>query len=235
MSSPLTNTSIMYPHQSKSSTPSPQLVTPAGTPPAYSLPPFPPTFSEARLSQLLANFDHGTHTFDRAERETPDERRVSFGDGEFISGMFRLNEAHGSAFPPQHAMAMSGRPRFLSSLSLTRPGFGFSSAASSGTSTPTLTTPISSSQPKDHFFPGQMAKPQATIYEEPMSRPQSTPLQSQSHQDTSITPVEMQRSNTAPQKVTGFANQGIEKHSFGHHEGHRHFDPSKEPRLLGIL
>lgn len=43
---------------------------------------FPPTFSEARLAQLLSSFDHGTHSFDRAERETPEERRMSYGDSE---------------------------------------------------------------------------------------------------------------------------------------------------------
>ena len=45
---------------------------------------FPPTFSEARLAQLLSRFDDGTHVFDRTERETTDERRMSFGDGELL-------------------------------------------------------------------------------------------------------------------------------------------------------
>jgi len=50
---------------------SPQLVTPPGTPDTSN-------FNESKLHQLLANFDSGTHSFCREERETAEERRKSF-------------------------------------------------------------------------------------------------------------------------------------------------------------
>jgi hypothetical protein len=51
----------------------------------------------------------------------------------------------------------------------------------------------------------------------------------QANHDNVEPPTLMQRSNTAPQKVPAMG------FSYGHEEERRHFDPSKEPRLLGIL
>jgi len=187
---------------------------------------FPPTFSEARLAQLLANFDHGTHSFDRAERETPEERRMSFGDSEFIARALSPSRSLIPVLPPHPAHR---RPSFLSGLSLTRPGFGFSSTPSSGTSTPT-----SGSHPKDNLL-ASLAMTSAdptTTESEPVTRPKSTPIVShmqQAKQDRAEPPTYLQRSQTAPQDVAGMG------YSHGHDEKPRHFDPSKEPRLLGIL
>lgn len=63
-------------------TSSPQLLTPSSTPP--------PSaqinlnnihhYQDQKLSQLLANFDSGTHSFCREDREDASERRMSFSD-----------------------------------------------------------------------------------------------------------------------------------------------------------
>lgn len=81
MTSPTDTKHTRTARQSFSSS-SPQLITPSGSPPNMAAQDFPPTFSEARLAQLLCRFDDGTHIFDRAERETADERRMSFNDSE---------------------------------------------------------------------------------------------------------------------------------------------------------
>lgn len=71
-----------------------------------------------------------------------------------------------------------------------------------------------------------------TAEPEPITRPKSTPIVShmqQANHDNAEPPTLMQRSNTAPQKVPAMG------FSYGREEERRHFDPSKEPRLLGIL
>ena len=93
---------------------------------------------------------------------------------------------------------------------------------------------MSGSHPKDNLLASlAMTSANPTTAEpEPITRPKSTPIVShtqQASQEKSEPPAFMQRSNTAPQQVPGMG------YSYGHEEEHRHFDPSKEPRLLGIL
>jgi len=224
MSSPTDTKHNMVARQSFSS--SPRLVTPSGSPPTMTAQGFPPTFSEARLAQLLSRFDDGTHIFDREERETLEDRRMSFNDGEQPSLSWRLFLT--AVLPPHPAQR---RPSFLSGLSLTRPGFGFSSGPSSGASTPI------SAAPKDNVTSSLAMTSTATAEPELISRPKSTPLVAQQQQSKQHRPdPHFMRSNTVPQKG-GFTFHGTQTqvHYPAPHEEHRHFDPSKEPRLLGLL
>jgi hypothetical protein len=70
-----------------SSSPTPQLVTPTGTPPitsphhnhTHGAPTQHSSSFEARLHLLLSNFDSGTHSFCREERESPEEKALALG------------------------------------------------------------------------------------------------------------------------------------------------------------
>lgn len=68
---------------------SPDLITPAGTPPSGADSSYGAAM-ESRLHQFMSSFDAGTHSFDREERESPEERRMSFGssDGMFFVSSF---------------------------------------------------------------------------------------------------------------------------------------------------
>lgn len=63
---------------------SPDLITPAGTPPSGADSSYGAAM-ESRLHQFMSSFDAGTHSFDREDRESPEERRMSFGSSD---GMF---------------------------------------------------------------------------------------------------------------------------------------------------
>jgi hypothetical protein len=224
MSSPTDTKQNMIARQSFSS--SPRLVTPSGSPPGMAAQGFPSTFSEARLAQLLSRFDDGTHIFDREERETPEDRRMSFNDGE--SETVSMSGPFLTTVPPAHPAQRRGS--FLSGLSLTRPGFGFSSSPSSGTSTPIY------SAAKDTVMSSLAMTSTTSAEPEPISRPKSTPLVQQQHSKHVRPEGHLLRSNTAPQKG-GFTFNGsqAQNHYPAPQEEPRHFDPSKEPRLFGLL
>ncbi|WWD15820.1 hypothetical protein CI109_100244 [Kwoniella shandongensis] len=228
------------------SSPSPQLLTPAGTPPACD------PATESRLHQLLAHFDAGTHQFCREDREGADERRMSLGSG--VSDVFPT--------PPS-----SRRTSFLSSLSLTRP-FSFTPS--------TPSTPLSASHPKDASVPAPFASglsmtpadhatqvPRPTTLEGAHAQSKSTPnvLSSSTNKPFQLEkPIAtthvsgmgmgMTRSKTASATTTtaavkqsGFTLDGFNprghgplgRKSFGQEDGKRHFDPSRDPKLLGLL
>ncbi|OCF39466.1 hypothetical protein I317_06739 [Kwoniella heveanensis CBS 569] len=214
---------------------------------------------EARLKLLLANFDSGTHSFCREERETPEERRMSFGSG---SDVFPT--------PPS-----SRRPSFLSSLSLSRP-FSFTSSASASPASSFPSTPVSTSHHNPHQafhkelsnlhmtstssssmgVADHMAKagptssgvdfagPRPAI--EPNSQVQSSPNVPISQQikergtEDGLLPSMMNRSKTTsqlPVKQSGFVPPPVSASPPLHAQidGKRHFDPSREPKLLGLL
>ncbi|WVO12765.1 hypothetical protein L204_100373 [Cryptococcus depauperatus] len=215
------------------------LVTPNGTPPADPSGGHYDPVIESRLHQLLSTFDAGTHTIDREERESPAERRMSFGSA---SDTFPT--------PPP-----SRRPSFLSSLGI-RP-FSFASSSSSGN------TPISALHPKDSFAHHMglgMTSNAAVDDNEANSKPITNceGIKSLSHlpqlpvstdhgvkesTDRSLTdfPTHMVRSKTTghiPNKQSGFVprkEQPIREEEFPSGEKKQHFDPSRDPRLLGLI
>ncbi|OCF55300.1 hypothetical protein L486_07415 [Kwoniella mangroviensis CBS 10435] len=219
------------------------LLTPGGTPPhtanghdhAHVH-----THFENRLQQLLSSFESGTHSFDREERESPEERRTSFGSG---SDVFPT--------PPS-----SRRPSFLSGLSLSRP-FAFTSTASSS---PISSTPLSGSHNgKEHFSNLQMTSAVGTRPNlERENQIQSTPNIPHHHfeKEEGNLPLtvnkQLNRSKTTSHISTGGITQkqnGFKpnpRSDIGHgsangggggtgKEEKRHFDPSREPKLLGLL
>ncbi|ORX39770.1 hypothetical protein BD324DRAFT_233497 [Kockovaella imperatae] len=251
-----------------------QINTPNATPPTSG--PYLPwtAFTEGRLQQLLAHFDSGTHEFDRADRETPFEKRMSWSE-DFPNT------------PSQHQSQSSSsrRPSFLSSLSLTR--FGAvpqpSSNPASGNNTPAH-TPVTSTHPNlpsslqmTNTVAPSSSSPSPTA--DPIQRPHSTPNMSSStaptdsvieslkrtspvasapgdqHAPAPAPTMMMQRSNTLPgnktQGALGFSflqrkasiGQGLGAKPLMagletidlNQEPQRHFDPSKEPRLHGLL
>ncbi|WVF72294.1 hypothetical protein IAT40_007107 [Kwoniella sp. CBS 6097] len=220
---------------------------------------------EARMKLLLANFESGTHSFCREERETPEERRMSFGSG---SDVFPT--------PPS-----SRRPSFLSSLSLSRP-FSFTSSASASPASSFPSTPVSSSS--HHHNPHQAfhkelsnlhmtsttsspmgvsdhmhASPTGTASNGVAARPAIEPISHAQVQSSPNVPISQQikdkgteegllpsmnRSKTTsqllPVKQSGFvpppvAAAGVSPPLHAHIDGKRHFDPSREPKLLGLL
>ncbi|WWC61236.1 uncharacterized protein I303_103817 [Kwoniella dejecticola CBS 10117] len=234
--------------------PNSALYTPGGTPPLTAGHEHSHGHFETRLQQLLSNFESGTHSFDRAERETPEERRMSFGSDVFPT-------------PPS-----SRRPSFLSSLGITRP-FAFTPTTPSSPSS----TPLSTSH--NDKFPSNLHMTSASPSSS-SSRPaleknihgyntQSTPNVPHYEKEEGQLPASMSRSKTTshllhqqphplPQqtkKQNGFINQKDAKGSgqgqgqgppyMGHGAGNgglqaqaqerRHFDPSREPKLLGLL
>lgn len=159
----------------------------------------------------------------------------------------------------------SRRPSFLSGLSLSRPSFGFSTASSgTSTPTGTApTTPINASHGHHHLPSGlkmtstgafnNSAIQDDELPVDPIRRPRSTPsgipasgVQSQSAIGGDDAPsMAMHRSNTTPLSGQSgqFALQGnagdrvfqaVRRSSVAVGEK-RHFDPSKEPKLLGLL
>lgn len=80
---------------------SPDLITPAGTPPSGAESSY-DTAMESRLHQFMSSFDAGTHSFDREERESPEERRMSFGssDGRSSNGVFSDIELEDQTYDP---------------------------------------------------------------------------------------------------------------------------------------
>ncbi|CAD6590838.1 MAG: hypothetical protein TREMPRED_005898 [Tremellales sp. Tagirdzhanova-0007] len=189
---------------------SPQLLTPVGTPPPSALPHMPDVHEsrlyEARLQQLLANFDSGTHNICREERETVEERRTSFSC-----------ETRPTPPPPR-------RPSFLANL---RPVFAMSQP-NSGASSPAH-SPVTSSHP--HLPHSLAMTPSYSKERQIRANSMSTVPQPAEHK--------IQRSNTfsaTPGKVAGFA-KGKAKDDIIARSGEekRHFDPSREPKLLGLL
>ncbi|WVW83212.1 hypothetical protein I302_105230 [Kwoniella bestiolae CBS 10118] len=203
------------------------LLTPNGTPP-HTAHGHDHTHFNSRLQQLLSNFESGTHSFDRDERESPEERRMSFGNG---SDVFPT--------PPS-----SRRPSFLSSLSLSRP-FAFTPTASS--------SPISSSHQKDQTFANLQMTSSARPNLERENQIQSSPnLVGHYEKEEGNLPKQLNRSKTTPhiggntsttQKQSGFEPIHKSKSDLGHGSANggggvgekRHFDPSREPKLLGLL
>ncbi|WVQ98637.1 hypothetical protein IAU59_005767 [Kwoniella sp. CBS 9459] len=202
---------------------------------------------EARLKLLLANFESGTHSFCREERETPEERRMSFGSG---SDVFPT--------PPS-----SRRPSFLSSLSLSRP-FSFTSSASASPASSFPSTPVSSHHNPHQAFHKELSNlhmtstnsssmgvsehmsPTSPIGGRPaIDQAQSSPIVPVSQQikdkgtEEGLLPS-MNRSKTTsqlPVKQSGFVPPPTSSTPPLHAQldGKRHFDPSREPKLLGLL
>ncbi|KAK4686610.1 hypothetical protein P7C73_g3508, partial [Tremellales sp. Uapishka_1] len=129
---------------------------------------------------------------------------------------YEKNEVFGdSPFPTPPS---SRRTSFLSGL-ISRPSF------SSLTPLDPAQTPISNTF-------GRAMTPNKPALKDP-SQSQSTPSVPLSsgaglaHQQGALPSIPMQRAQTAPVKVAGFSAQ--------HHEGKTHFDPSRDPKLLGLL
>jgi hypothetical protein len=245
------STEITGSNRSKSfSTPahSPQLITPNNTPPHSS-------FAEQRLQQLLMNCEAGTHSFHRDDGDdyTPsgsvpgpvlaavagDMRRKSFAGGEGVfHPLFHLAQADMLAVGQQRP---GRRPSFLSSLSLSRP-FSFTpSQPSSPATQPSHHHNLPSGLSMTSSHPNSIAS-SPTVGNE-IDRAQSTPphLQHQALQqkakpeEMAGTAMSMQRSKTQPPtKVHGF-NHGFGLTSVQPAEERRHFDPGREPKLLGLL
>ncbi|WWC85394.1 uncharacterized protein L201_000257 [Kwoniella dendrophila CBS 6074] len=186
-------------HHHDSSSNSSALITPNGTPPHTSHHEPDGHFFENKLQQLLSNFESGTHSFDRSdERETPEERRKSFGYGDVNSS--------------------SRRSSFLSSLSLSRPfGGGFTSISSSPPSTSTLHNrpSLDSNQhiQSSPLIPHHVDNEQGQL--PPNNRSKTTSQINQITKQSGFNAIEQQQ-------------QQIQKEK-------RHFDPSREPKLLGLL
>lgn len=230
---------------------SPDLITPAGTPPSGADSSYGAAM-ESRLHQFMSSFDAGTHSFDREERESPEERRMSFGSSDVFPT------------PPS-----SRRPSFLASLGI-RPFTLVSSSPSSSSAT------LSSSQPKDAFGNAVnlgMTPASGSDGDDPSStqtRPhlgrdiKSTPnlAHSPTHHSDNMERMDqalsghlpnggMARSKTTGQinKQSGFIlNSAVSKGESAtlgsssasrqvgrEKEEKRHFDPSRDPRLLGLI
>lgn len=114
----------------------------------------------------------------------------------------------------------SRRPSFLSGLNLSRP-FVFTSQPNSGTS-----TPISSS-PKDHHLPHSLSMTPSTSTDSPNIITKSKSVQDRSN---SLPAPVREHDGTPLKKVSGFYAKELKNR-----EEKRHFDPSKEPRLLHLL
>ncbi|WVO21902.1 uncharacterized protein IAS62_003222 [Cryptococcus decagattii] len=229
---------------------SPDLITPVGTPPSGAENSY-DTAMESRLHQFMSSFDAGTHSFDREERESPEERRMSFGSSDALPT------------PPS-----SRRPSFLSSLGI-RPFTFVSSSPSTSSAT------LSGFQPKDAFGNAMnlgmmpISGPDGGDPSSTQNRPhlgrdmKSTPNLHNSlfHHSDNVERMDqalsghlpngaMVRSKTTSQinKQSGFilgsAVNKSESPTLEHdsasrqverEEEKRHFDPSKDPRLLGLL
>ncbi|WWC69583.1 uncharacterized protein I206_103526 [Kwoniella pini CBS 10737] len=207
------------------------LLTPNGTPPHTAGHEHNGHF-ESKLQKLLSNFESGTHSFDRAERETPEERRMSFGSDIFPT-------------PPS-----SRRPSFLTSLGISRP-FAFTPTTSSPiSSTPTTISGSQLNDNKEKEFHSIISRPNL----ENEFNSKSTPniphyYNNNEKEEKGNLPISINRSKTTSQinqqtkKQNGFINQKEINHnnimiSNGdkiNPNEKRHFDPSREPKLLGLL
>ncbi|KAL7422198.1 hypothetical protein Q5752_002844 [Cryptotrichosporon argae] len=196
------------------------LDTPASTPPlSASLTPTPSPSSsciEARLAALLAKFDDGTHAICREQRESDDERLVAFP----------------VALPTPPS---SRRPSFLSSLTLSRPAplqllepiHPLTAHSDSRThiqpqqqqqQQQPQSSALSSSIPKDAFVgyaPAAPAAPRA--HSVPPPAPATTPA------------------GGGPLAPLPRAHTDAPSFGAGPEAGATHFDPSREPRLFGLL
>jgi hypothetical protein len=196
---------------------SPQIVTPNGTPPTM-LPAQSSSF-EARLHQLFSHFDSGTHAICRDPRETVEEQgHLYFKRGSPWVAVLVLRARSECLSVSDVFLAASNEvpPRrssisFLSALSLTRP--------SSSASTPAQ-TPLSSS------FPQQLG----------MTTPDAVPAhnvpRSNSLSATELPQVGTKPSQPAAPAMARAQTTGAVK---GFDVAQRHFDPSREPKLLGLL
>ncbi|WRT67024.1 uncharacterized protein IL334_003990 [Kwoniella shivajii] len=215
------------------------------------------------LHNLLAHFDCGTHSFDRDERETPEERRLSFTS----------NGNDPLPTPPS-----SRRPSFLSSLTLSRPSFGFTpnSNSNSVASSPISSTPLSASQvdkihnnhQQQSVRPGlenTLPHGNANGNGNGIGHAHSSPViplhlsevnanaegmsRGDNQQQGLLPQPSINRNNTTgqiiPIKQNGFipntntnTNTTNKNRMIGNQlliEEKRHFDPSREPKLLGLL
>lgn len=233
---------------------SPQLVTPTSTPPNLH---HNTSFAESRLQQLLMNCEAGTHSFHRGEGDDFDPSHhhhasaIAGPSGSAAAGdMRRKSFAAGEPIPGQKA---NRRPSFLSSLSLSRP-FGFTPSQPTSPavhpSRPAGLAMTSSSPSSMASSPvteqSEMHRAKSTPPQPPQLQPLQTTEQPQQQQQTDPAgAVGMQRSRTAPNtpvKVAGFrSTAGTGSFSMSTvpqaqmQEEKRHFDPSREPRLLGLL
>lgn len=138
------------------------------------------------------------------------------------------------------------RPSFLSSLSLSRP-FSFTPSQPSSPAThPHLPAGLSMTSSSS---PNSIASSPVTQESEfhrakstPPQPPQLKPLQTKpaNTDDNDVGAIGMQRSKTAPNapvKVAGFKSGGFSMTANVQQqaEERRHFDPSREPKLLGLL
>ncbi|WVR05103.1 hypothetical protein IAU60_002115 [Kwoniella sp. DSM 27419] len=205
-----------------------QLPTPSATPPSEADTHHPHMHNmESRLQQILAHFESGTHSFCREDRDEPVDRRMSFGSG------------HGEVFPTPPG---SRRTSFLSSLSLSRP-FAFTPTSGSahtqshpdpkdfsmsGSASGSASASHSISTSPDSIYSAS-ARPPIEPYINASGQIQSSPAVpiSQYTSSARATPGAMSRSKTAQAPV-------IKQNGFMP-EAKRHFDPSREPKLLGLL
>ncbi|ODO11567.1 hypothetical protein I350_00348 [Cryptococcus amylolentus CBS 6273] len=243
----------------------PRPITPTGTPPA-----------DHRLHHILAHFDAGTHTIDRADRETPEERRTSFGDTlptpppsrrpSFLSslGILPFSSLSPSnsvpSTPASTSTTHSRRESFNHGL-----GFGMTPASNSSAvvddhedarghakkrSLSMLDRALPSGRDVPHLPPTAAhpdlpaAQPQAqalaaTAPPTPgpnvgagITRPKSTPHLPRNKQgfETAATEglgVQANVAGQGPPATTGGRRASD--------SGRRHFDPSRDPRLLGLI
>ncbi|WVQ78184.1 hypothetical protein IAT38_000267 [Cryptococcus sp. DSM 104549] len=227
------------------------LMTPSGTPPHCD------PATESRLHQLLANFEAGTHQFCREERESPAERRQSFGERRqsfgsnsdvfptpppsrrpsFLSGLairpFTSASPSSSSTPAQTPLSAS-HPKELFSH-----GFGMTPSDVPLPASPAVRPGLGN--PAQH-------KSTPILPHEPMDAPLSTnPASGPTPAATALPNGGMARSKTTghtPSKQSGFvlnkqlagkaAAPGglVEKHG---EDARRHFDPSRDPKLLGLI
>ncbi|KAK8869906.1 hypothetical protein IAR55_000474 [Kwoniella newhampshirensis] len=220
--------------------PSPHLLTPSGTPPACD------PATESRLHQLLAHFDAGTHQFCHEDRETPDERRMSVGSA---SDVFPT--------PPS-----SRRPSFLSSLSLSRP-FSFTPSTPPTPLSASHPAGLGMTPSGPNESPKRPTKPEGVqsspaipsseltnsfslenAIDEPSSGPHTTMTRSKtvSHMQQPLTALPIKQNGFVLSKLGDghreFNPRGhgpVGRKSFGAEDGKRHFDPSRDPKLLGLL
>jgi hypothetical protein len=234
--------------------PSPELVTPTNTPPTMSMththhahPHHNPILglqpSNADHRQhLLAIFSSGTHAFCQEDRggSEPVERRKSFAEGKLALRLHLDDQSDNYLAHPNPPG--SRRTSFLSGLTLSRP-FVFASQPSSGTSTPTST-----SYPKDNYLPtSSNSTVQSLLSQDTVGSPSSdgaSRTQQPARSQTMPLPLGKPLTQTdnqagAKSRVAGFSgsngNGAGAVSRFVQADDRRHFDPSREPRLLGLL
>ncbi|WVQ71531.1 hypothetical protein IAR50_001070 [Cryptococcus sp. DSM 104548] len=246
-------------------------ITPTGTPPAD----HPSHAVESRLTQLLAHFDAGTHSIDRADRETPEERRMSFGPDTLPTpppsrrpsilsslGILPFSSLSPSPSVPSTPASSSRRESFNHGL-----GFGMTPASSSavvdehddaraaGHAKKRSLSMLDRTFPSGrdvHHLPPTSAHPELAVAQQPqtqapalaptsgpgagggITRPKSTPHLPRSKQ-AGFEPAPPGEALGVQANVAGQGPPATTGGRRASESGKRHFDPSRDPRLLGLI